>query len=101
MTIWKYDRTTYAMFALLVMLTVADVVTTKYILSAGYHELNPFMAPIVDHIVSIKILAICIISAMSVFAEKQIEGTGTIVIGVPAAMTFYPVIHNLGFISTM
>lgn len=39
---------------LLVAFTAADVITTRIALAMGMHEANPFMAPVIEHMILVK-----------------------------------------------
>jgi hypothetical protein len=86
---------------LFVILTAIDIVTTLYIISHGYQELNPFMAMSMEYFIPIKVLAVAAIYALARYADRLHDRCGSIVAGVPAIMTVYPVAHNLIFITMM
>jgi len=82
-------------FCVFCVVTGADVVTTLVILGAGGHELNIFLAPVINLILPIKVGAVMVIGSLAAVCERRLPGAGWKVITAAVAVTVLPVIHNL------
>ena len=83
-------------FWLLGIFTTADVITTKVALSLGFHEGNPFMAPLIDHIVPVKIALLVVMIGVIVWIERTHKGQGWVAPAGCACVTFAAVVWNVG-----
>lgn len=80
---------------LLVIFTAADIITTKIWLAHGAVEANPFLAPVIDHIIPIKIGFLLIMAAVVVSVERSSKGCGWLPVASASAVTFVAVVNNL------
>ena len=83
-------------FWLLGIFTTADVITTKVALSMGFREGNPLMAPLVEHIVLVKIAFLLATIAVIALIERTHKGQGWIAPSGAACVTFAAVVWNVG-----
>jgi hypothetical protein len=84
-----------------VALTAGDILTTWSILAAGGIELNPLMAPVIDHIVLIKIAAVALVAGITIQCERSLPGAGPVAPGLAAGVTCLPVVHNLAVLGAV
>jgi hypothetical protein len=80
---------------LLVIFTAADIITTKIWLSHGAMEANPFMAPVIDHIIPIKIGFLLIMAVVVISVERSSKGYGWLPVASASAVTFIAVLNNI------
>jgi hypothetical protein len=88
-------------FWLLGIFTTADIITTKVALSLGFREYNPFMAPVIDFIVPIKIGVLLFMIWVVWSVERTHKGHGWIPVSGAACVTFAAVVWNVGKIGGM
>lgn len=87
----------FTWFAVLVVTTALDMVTTAAIIFQGGYEGNPFMAPYSGDPVAftlIKVTFIVVIMGMAFLAERYRKGWGWAPVLVGAAITSMGVINN-------
>jgi hypothetical protein len=82
-------------YYLLAVFTAADIITTKIALSVGMHEVNPFMAPLVDHIIEVKILFMLGMIVAVIIVEKTEKGSGWLPVAGSACVTCAAVTSNI------
>ena len=86
---------------LLGIFTVADIITTKIALSLGGREVNPFMAPVVEHIVAVKFLFLLGMIVAIFLVERSSKGDGWLPAAGSACVTFAAVVSNIITLSGM
>ena len=60
----------WALFVALVVLNIADVITTALVLAAGGVETNPFIKPIVDDMVMVSLLKAAVLAIVGVLLVR-------------------------------
>jgi hypothetical protein len=80
---------------LLVIFTAADVVTTKVWLASGGIEANPFLAPVIEHLIPIKILFLIVMAAIVISVERTSRGDGWIPLASASVVTLVAVLNNI------
>jgi hypothetical protein len=85
---WKHKHATIGNAIGLIILMIGDVITTLYIVNhMGGKEFNIFVAPFLDHLVLLKIIALIAITILAICVEKYDSGSSPYVFCGAAIMT--------------
>lgn len=66
------DKSLQTSFLILAALTAIDALTTLYILQNGGTELNPFLAPVIDYIIPIKLGYLIVVGVLARLTTEKI-----------------------------
>lgn len=76
-------------------LTAADVITTKVWLANGGIEANPFLSPVIEHLIPIKILFLIVMAVIVISVERTSRGDGWIPLASASVVTLVAVLNNI------
>jgi hypothetical protein len=82
---------------LLAVFTGADVITTTVAISRGAHEVNPFLAPVIEYLVPIKLAFLLGVIGLVAWIERDNPGHGWLVPAGASCVTVTAVVSNLLF----
>lgn len=88
-------------YGLLAVMTTADILTTKIALAMGMHEINPFLAPVVQHIVLIKFAFLLVTIGIILWMEKTKKGSGWLAPAGGTCVTFVAVVSNITVLASV
>jgi len=80
---------------LLSAVTAADIITTRIGISRGAREINPFLAPVLDHLIELKIMALVACIVLAYFIEKSHPGESWVPVAAGTCLTFGAVVSNI------
>lgn len=85
-------------FILLILVGIADIITTYVVISHGGWEMNPYAVEIVKSpimMVIIKLSLVVVIMTLAIISEHIKQYAGTIVVGASSLITAIVVVWNI------